>query len=231
MSIGICVCPAPTPSSLLSNCPGACVRVYRRRVFRPSRVELVLILPRASIALKFLVFSPYKLPIMPSFIVDNDGDSYPSPRATPDPEMPSRISRGARAGLPSSQGQLSSPQSSRMSSPEAQFARLSLQDSPSANREPGGPYRAVGSNLDTGPYNIDDEKPPEHAFFTDAFQTALKNGLGIAKEIADTIQNLPDSVERSPEVQALLDKAESLTKFTRSDTRTIAVLGDSGEGS
>ena len=38
------------------------------------------------------------------------------------------------------------------------------------------------------------------------------------------------SAERGPELEALLDEAENLTKFIGSDTRTVAVLGDSGEG-
>lgn len=150
-----------------------------------------------------------------------------------------------------------SPQSSRLASPEAQLANLSLQDSPSANRRqigaspsvpPAAPphrriavpfSRRIAANTSrtvqpqpgTGPYNIRDEVPPEHAFFSRDFQTALRNGLGVARGIADMIRNMPPSIERGPEIQALLGKAENMGRFIGSDTRTVAVLGDSGEGS
>lgn len=80
------------------------------------------------------------------------------------------------------------------------------------------------------PYNIHNEERPPHSFFTDAFQTALNNGLGIAKGIADMIQGMPDFIGRNPVLQGLLKQAESLEQFIGTDTRTVAVLGDSGEG-
>ena len=198
---------------------------------------------------------------MTSFSIVDDRDSHLPLPARPDPGASSSISRSAQANPPNYQRQLSSDQSYRIVSPDSQLSELSLQDGRSANSGEAGPSRpsvlptgssTVASNrraavssswgvpsasrpvaptLSTEPYRIHDEKPPEHAFFTGAFQTALKGGLYIAKGIASTIRDMPDSVERSPEVRALLHEAESLTKFVRSDTRTVAVLGDSGEGS
>ncbi len=81
------------------------------------------------------------------------------------------------------------------------------------------------------PYNVRDEQPPPHPFFTNEFQTALENGLEIAKGIADMIQSMPDSIVQGREIRILLKDAQNMGKFIGSDTRTIAVLGNSGEGS
>ncbi|RYP02574.1 hypothetical protein DL764_005748 [Monosporascus ibericus] len=115
------------------------------------------------------------------------------------------------------------PSGNRLSPPQAEFSRLTLTESPSA--PPVGSL-AVGA----APYNVRDEQPPTHPFFTSSFQTALKDGLDIAKGIANMIQSIPDSIERGPEIHRLLEDAKTLSSFVGSDTRTIAVLGDSGQG-
>ncbi|RYP86399.1 hypothetical protein DL770_004904 [Monosporascus sp. CRB-9-2] len=115
------------------------------------------------------------------------------------------------------------PSGTPLSPPQAEFSRLTLTESPST--PPAGSLA-----VEVASYNVRDEQPPTHPFFTRSFQTALKDGLDIAKGIANMIQSIPDSIERGPEIQRLLEDAKILSSFIGSDTRTIAVLGDSGQG-
>lgn len=78
------------------------------------------------------------------------------------------------------------------------------------------------------PYDPRDETTPSHDLFKPAFQDALKNGCRISRDAATAITKAdigPDS-----DLKQLLGETERLKNFHGSDTRTIAVLGDSGEG-
>ncbi len=86
------------------------------------------------------------------------------------------------------------------------------------------------NNDNTEPYDVQDEEAPLEPFFTSSFQTALKNGLGIASKLDTAIEKLVGSSEPSSDLERLLKDARRLGTFQSSDTRTIAVLGDSGEG-
>jgi hypothetical protein len=86
------------------------------------------------------------------------------------------------------------------------------------------------NNDNTEPYDVQDEEAPLEPFFTSSFQTALKNGLGIASKLDNAIEKLVGSSEPSSDLERLLKDARRLGTFQSSDTRTIAVLGDSGEG-
>ncbi|KAH6678502.1 hypothetical protein B0J14DRAFT_582898 [Halenospora varia] len=86
------------------------------------------------------------------------------------------------------------------------------------------------NNYSTGPYDVRDEEAPLEPFFTSAFQTALQNGLGIANKVVTAIEELVGPSEPSSDLERLLKDARRLGTFRSSDTRTIAVLGDSGEG-
>ena len=83
---------------------------------------------------------------------------------------------------------------------------------------------------DSNPYDVRDEEAPLEPFFTPAFQTALRNGLGIANRTVTAIERLVGSSQPTGDLERLLNDAKSLSTFQSSDTRTIAVLGDSGEG-
>lgn len=82
------------------------------------------------------------------------------------------------------------------------------------------------------PYDAQAESAPAHAFFTPVFQTALKNGSTIAKDAFAAMEKLgPCSLaESDADLRRLMEDAKGLRRFQGSDTRTIAVLGDSGEG-
>lgn len=80
------------------------------------------------------------------------------------------------------------------------------------------------------PYDVQDEKAPAGPFFTPAFQTALQRGLDIAKSTVAAIERLGGRSEPGGDLNRLMKDATDLSTFQSSDTRTIAVLGDSGEG-
>jgi hypothetical protein len=77
---------------------------------------------------------------------------------------------------------------------------------------------------------VRDEEAPLEPFFSSVFQTALQHGLGIAKNVDNAIEKLVGSSEPSSDLERLFKDARRLGTFQSSDTRTIAVLGDSGEG-
>lgn len=85
-------------------------------------------------------------------------------------------------------------------------------------------------NNDSTIYDVRDEEAPQEPFFTSAFQTALQNGLGIANKVVTAIEKVIGSSEPSSDLGRLFKDARRLGTFRSSDTRTIAVLGDSGEG-
>jgi hypothetical protein len=89
----------------------------------------------------------------------------------------------------------------------------------------------VSEKSDTlAPYDVRDEKAPLEPFFTPVFQTALQGGLNIAKNLVGAIERFGGSSEPRGDLNRLLKDAKALSAFQTSDTRTIAVLGDSGEG-
>jgi len=86
------------------------------------------------------------------------------------------------------------------------------------------------NNDNITPYDVRDEEAPLEPFFTSSFQTALQNGLGIASKLDTAIERLLSSSEPSSDLERLFNDARRLGTFQSFDTRTIAVLGDSGEG-
>ncbi|KFZ06243.1 hypothetical protein V501_07587 [Pseudogymnoascus sp. VKM F-4519 (FW-2642)] len=82
----------------------------------------------------------------------------------------------------------------------------------------------------TSPYDVGSEEPPLEPFFASPFQTALQKGLDIAKDAADAMETAGQSLVAGGDLQRLINDAKELSTFKSSETRTIAVLGDSGEG-
>lgn len=79
-------------------------------------------------------------------------------------------------------------------------------------------------------YDIRDEVPPTRDFFTPAFQSALQSGLDVARTAVASINRLAGCPGFGDDLARLLKDAKDLSAFESSDTRTIAVLGDTGEG-
>jgi len=80
------------------------------------------------------------------------------------------------------------------------------------------------------PYDVRDECAPPEPFFNPDFQDALKSGLDIAKSTAAAIERIAGSSKPGGDLKRLLKTAKDLGTFQSSDTRTIAMLGDSGQG-
>lgn len=102
-----------------------------------------------------------------------------------------------------------------------------LQPQPHSTVPPIVPTNA--KDLTRAPYDTKDEPAPTAPFYTTAFQSALKDGVGIAREAGEALVAVC-ALDDSPTLQRLKSMAEDLSKYRNSETKTIAVLGDSGEG-
>ncbi|KAK3306258.1 uncharacterized protein B0T15DRAFT_396538 [Chaetomium strumarium] len=93
---------------------------------------------------------------------------------------------------------------------------------------------SIASDLEEGPtanpYDVRNERGPVHRFFTAEFQSTLQAGLGIAKDTLAELEGLDGLVQSDRDLERLLSDAKELCAFQGTDTKTIAVLGDSGEG-
>lgn len=88
---------------------------------------------------------------------------------------------------------------------------------------------AAGVSPDVIPYDVRDEQAPPHRFFTNEFQRTLQAGIEVAKKTTEILDQ-PRRLMNDSALDKLHDDAKKLRVFHGSDTRTIAVLGDSGEG-
>lgn len=118
------------------------------------------------------------------------------------------------------------------SAPSFSFTQPSeLNPSPSPHSRRVSDISAVSQGNDTlVSYDVREENTPPEPFFTPAFQTALQHGLDIAKCTDAAIEKVGDSSKFRGDLKRLLKDSKDLSTFQSSDTRTIAVLGDTGEG-
>lgn len=85
-------------------------------------------------------------------------------------------------------------------------------------------------HIDTqSPYNVETEERPEAPFYTAAFQAAMKECYAITQDMANALKNAEASVHSS-DMRRLRSDAELLSMYQSTNTRSIAVLGDSGDG-
>lgn len=91
---------------------------------------------------------------------------------------------------------------------------------------------SIASNNDEIPipYNVSNEPAPLKPYFTTTFQTALKTGINIACDTVGAIEKCVGASNSLPGLERLISDAKKLAAFQSCDNRTIAVLGDSGEG-
>jgi hypothetical protein len=82
------------------------------------------------------------------------------------------------------------------------------------------------------PYDARAESTPPHALFTATFQDVLKQASDIAQKVVRSIEKIQIGApkEEGSEIDKFLGDAKRLQRFQGTDTRTIAILGDSGEG-
>lgn len=79
------------------------------------------------------------------------------------------------------------------------------------------------------PYDVSSEATPAHPLYLPSFQKSLQSGRELASDTADTIQRIPVGL-RDQSLNELLFDAEALSAFQPSAAKTVAILGDSGEG-
>ena len=85
------------------------------------------------------------------------------------------------------------------------------------------------SDSESASYDVRDEPAPNGPFYTAKFQSILKSGIEIAKEAHRALE-AASGLQETPTIHGLKTVAESLRMYRNSETKTIAVLGDSGEG-
>lgn len=134
---------------------------------------------------------------------------------------------------PSSQPKL--PAFNDPSQLNVEFSRLQVgRNSPSPNQTGQAQALTVAApdSQDTEaahPYDVASEDGPAHPFYQTSFQKSLQFGRELASDTADTIQRVPHRF-RDQVLNSLLSDAETLSAFQPSTAKTVAILGDSGEG-
>ncbi|PQE31814.1 tat pathway signal sequence protein [Rutstroemia sp. NJR-2017a WRK4] len=80
------------------------------------------------------------------------------------------------------------------------------------------------------PYDVKNEEAPIEPFFEEEFQEALKKSRGVAMDLYREIKSLRVVLGKDEMFAKILEEARRLTEPQVSTTRTIAILGASGEG-
>ncbi|MBE3046254.1 hypothetical protein IMZ48_27700 [Candidatus Bathyarchaeota archaeon] len=80
------------------------------------------------------------------------------------------------------------------------------------------------------PYDINSEQMPPHPFFSTEFQAKLREGGIIAERAVAVIGRMTDVVGHDETLDRLMEDSQRLTSFRATETKTVAILGDSGEG-
>ena len=161
-------------------------------------------------------------------------NATPLPSREPSPQP---TASGARADSGSGQlRSLAAPRLLGIPSPEASMQTLESSAVVLVRPRPRNPTSDVSlvSDLEerdiAASYDVRNEKAPAHRFFTVEFQSTLQAGLGIARDMLTELEGLDGLGQSDSNLQKFLDDANALCVFQGSDTKTIAVLGDSGEG-
>lgn len=161
-----------------------------------------------------------------------------TPRASRSPSPQPPLQRPDQPPLGSSPARATSP---GLVQPRPQSAGLGSDREPDGSPSPRGrsssPRTGV-SNLslrddsDGGEalYDPDREETPDHPFFAAEFQSKLREGEEIARRAVEVIDGFTDVVERDETLVRLREDAQRVTTFRPTTTKTVAVLGDSGEG-
>ncbi|PCD21564.1 hypothetical protein FGRA07_11678 [Fusarium graminearum] len=155
----------------------------------------------------------------------------PSRAATPQQSPPAYVTASpAKIAHAASENGTKAPAFSFLSPPSSDSRRQSsslLSSTPSTPSQPGVDKPESGGiasptpepSVPITPYDARAESAPPHALFTATFQDVLKQASDIAQK-----------ADEGSEIDKFLGDAKRLQRFQGTDTRTIAVLGDSGEG-
>ena len=151
----------------------------------------------------------------------------PSPRPSPEPSSSSteqltpRFSLSPQRGLSLGTHNNNASDRTYFGSPTGSFAQGSRRPSDAS---------AVSATANTAPYDVNSETVPDEPFFHPRFQATLVKGIDLAQKVEHVLAADQSEVRRDPDLDRLCNDAHRLGKFQTSDTRTVAVLGDSGEG-
>ncbi len=74
------------------------------------------------------------------------------------------------------------------------------------------------------------DETPTAPFYSLVFQAALNSGVAIAQGAFDAVERTVDQPGKNATLNSFLADAKSLTLDETASERTIAVIGDSGEG-
>ncbi|KAF7934874.1 uncharacterized protein EAE98_002919 [Botrytis deweyae] len=86
------------------------------------------------------------------------------------------------------------------------------------------------SSNEDAKYAVEDEEAPVEPYFTEEFQSILGRSYNIAVQVANELEKLEKVFEEDVNFRRLLNDSKGLSKGDISSTRTIAILGASGEG-
>lgn len=92
---------------------------------------------------------------------------------------------------------------------------------------PSAPVPQPGDEL---LYDIANEERPEERLFNPEFQAALATTKQEMKDISLAIWGCPASHQLGSDLHALKERAQELSEFEPSRTRTVGIVGDSGVG-
>ncbi|KAK6604057.1 hypothetical protein H4I95_05960 [Botrytis cinerea] len=79
-------------------------------------------------------------------------------------------------------------------------------------------------------YAVEDEKAPLEPYFTEEFQSLLGRSYDVALQVANELGKLENVFGEDIDFRRLLNDSKGLSARDISSTRTIAILGASGEG-
>ncbi|PQE22018.1 Dynamin GTPase domain protein [Rutstroemia sp. NJR-2017a BBW] len=107
-----------------------------------------------------------------------------------------------------------------------------LSSPPSHSRRSSGveSIRTDASDDEDEPYDVKNEEAPIEPFFEEEFQEALEKSRGVAMDLYKEIKSLRVVLGKDEMFAKILEEARRLTEPQVSTTRTIAILGASGEG-
>ena len=107
--------------------------------------------------------------------------------------------------------------------------RLELPTTPSRTVNHGS-SRECNSLEERKPYNPVEESFPTHKFYKEPFQQALKDSKSLANQIGTILCSHKTVPAITDDLSRLVQDAQKLGNFIPRSTRTVAVLGDSGDG-
>jgi hypothetical protein len=87
---------------------------------------------------------------------------------------------------------------------------------------------SLGSSL--VPYSIQNESLPAEPYYERGFQTALKQGTQLARQVATCVERCAAVDDPDSSLHKLSQTALALSEYKAPSTRTIGIVGKSGSG-